>query len=466
MDLKFTSMSTRTSNETIDFKIKNLRAFFTSDTTFSISFRIKQLDRLEQCILENEDKIYDALWKDLHKSPEEVYLTEISIVLNEINLHKKKLKKWAKPTKVKTPIPILPSKSYVKYEPLGLAFIMAPWNYPFQLIMNPLVGAISSGCVALLKPSPEAQHTTQLINQLILDYFDENYITVVQGEKDTNTYLFQQKFDVIFFTGSPRLGKIVMKAASEHLTPVVLELGGKSPCIVDVDADIKKAAYRIAWGKFINAGQTCIAPDYLYVHEDIKNEFLENLKKCIQEFYGKDSSKSRFYPRIITNASTNRLIELIDNNKVYFGGNYSTEDKFIEPTIMTDVEWKDKIMQEEIFGPILPILNFNRLTDVLNVIQYKEKPLALYYFGNEKDAQKVIEKTSSGGVCINDTLMHVANHYLPFGGVGNSGMGSYHGKKSFESFSHLKSIVVSPNWIDLSIKYAPYKSFKWIKKFI
>lgn len=459
-------MITATPTTTIDHKINRLRNYFTSEHTKSISFRISQLEKFEKCIRANEQRIYDALWNDLHKSPEEVYLTEITLVLSEIAYHKKNLKKWAKRKRVKTPLHVLPSSSYLQYEPLGVAFIMAPWNYPFQLIMNPLVGAISSGCVALLKPSPDAPHTSQLIEQMIAECFDENYITVVQGEKETNTYLFAQRFDLIFFTGSPNLGKVVMKAASEHLTPVVLELGGKSPCIVNKEADVSIAAKRIVWGKFINAGQTCVAPDYVYVHASIQDQLLEEMKNCIESMYGTAIQNSRFYPRIITQQAMKRLIGLIPKNKIYYGGTFDVEDQFIHPTLLQNVSWNDSIMQEEIFGPLLPFVSFQTLDEAIEQINKREKPLALYYFGNKNNAKKVTERTSSGGVCINDTLMHISNHHLPFGGVGNSGMGNYHGKRSFETFSHLKPILSTPTWIDLPIKYVPFKFFKWVKQLI
>ena len=459
-------MISPTPSNVIDRKLQGLRNLFSTHKTKDIAFRISQLEKLEKCILANEQKINDALWRDLHKSPEEVFLTEISLVLSEIAYHKKNLKKWSKRKKVKTPLHVLPSTSYLQYEPLGVAFIMAPWNYPFQLIMNPLVGAISSGCVALLKPSPDSSHTSLLIEEMVAQCFDENYITVVQGEKETNTYLFNQRFDLIFFTGSPNLGKVVMKAAAEHLTPVVLELGGKSPCIVNKDANIAIAAKRIVWGKFINAGQTCIAPDYVLVHHSIQDKLLIEMKNCIENMYGENIHNSRFYPRIITDKALERLTSLLPANKVFFGGKIDSTEKFISPTLLKNVTWDDTIMQEEIFGPLLPLITFENLNDVIETINEREKPLALYYFGSEKEADLVISKTSSGGVCINDTLMHISNHHLPFGGVGNSGMGNYHGKRSFKAFSHLKPILSTPTWIDLPIKYVPFKFFKWVKQLI
>lgn len=458
--VKFKSLS----KDVIIQYINNQRVYFATNKTKNINFRLEQLKKLKTAILKNQKKIEDALWEDLHKSPEEAYLTEISIVLSELNHHIKKLKKWAKPKKVSTPLHLLPSSSKVIYEPVGLSLIVAPWNYPFQLLINPLIGAISSGCCSILKPSPYASTTAKVVQEIIEEIFEANYIAVIQGGRDINTILFNERFDIIFFTGSTNVGKVVMKAASQHLTPIILELGGKSPCIVDIGANIDIAAKRIAWGKMINAGQTCIAPDYLFVHHSIKDHLLDKISEHIKKMYGNDIKNSRFYPRIVNNKAIDRLNKLMKQGDICFGGEINKEEKYIAPTIIDNVNPDFLIMQEEIFGPILPVMSFNNVDEAIEYINKNEKPLAFYYFGNNKKAKEVLSKTTSGGACINDTLMHIANHNLPFGGVGNSGLGKYHGKESFLAFSNEKSIVSTPTWIDLPFKYVPFKYFKFIKK--
>jgi len=455
-----------TPEEVINQYLENQRAFFLTNKTKDIRFRLEQLNKLKKAILDNRKKIEDALWTDLHKSPEESYLTEISVVTQEIDNHLKHLKKWAKPKKVSTPKHILPSSSRIIFEPLGVALIVAPWNYPFQLLINSLVGSISSGGCAILKPSSDAPVIAKVMEDMIRNNFASAYITVVQGGRKTNTILFKQRFDVIFFTGSPKVGKVVMKAASEHLTPVVLELGGKSPCIVDADANINIAAKRIAWGKMINAGQTCIAPDYLFAHKSIKDELLDKIEETIREMYGDDIKESRFYPRIVNERAINRLEELLTQGRTHSGGEIDKNERFIAPTILDDVKENDLVMQDEIFGPILPVMTFEHLDEAISYINKNEKPLAFYYFGRNRKAKEVLAKTTSGGACINDTLMHIANHNLPFGGVGNSGMGKYHGHDSFLAFSNQRAIVNTPTWIDLPLKYAPFKHFKLIKKIL
>lgn len=453
-----------TSKDVIVNYIKHQRAFFSTHKTKDIRFRLEQLHKLKKIIFKNQKKIQDALWQDLHKSPEESYLTEISIVTGEIDNHIKHLKKWALPKRVSTPFYLLPSSSKMIYEPLGLSLIVAPWNYPFQLLINPLVGAISSGCCSILKPSPYAPTIAKVMHEMIEETFDSNYIAVAQGGRVTNTILFNERFDIIFFTGSPYVGKVVMEAAAKHLTPVILELGGKSPCIVDVNANIDIAAKRITWGKLINAGQTCIAPDYLFVHQSVKNELLDKITKNIEEMYGKDIKESRFYPRIVSQRAVDRLEKLMNEGDIHIGGEIDKDEKFIAPTIITNVKPSFLIMQEEIFGPILPVLTFDKIDQALNYINKNEKPLAFYYFGKNKKAKEVLVQTTSGGACINDTLMHITNHHLPFGGVGNSGIGKYHGKESFMAFSNQRAVVTTPTWIDLPLKYVPFNYFKWIKK--
>ena len=455
-----------TSKDIVVQHIENQRAFFATNKTKDINFRLTQLRKLKKAILKNQQKLENALWEDLHKSPEEAYLTEISIVTGEIDNHIRHLKQWAKPERVSTPLHLFPSSSKIIFEPLGLSLIVAPWNYPFQLLINSLVGSISAGGCSILKPSPDAPKTAIAMQEMIEETFDSNYIAVVQGGRETNTILFNERFDIIFFTGSSKVGKVVMRAAAEHLTPVVLELGGKSPCIVDADANINVAAKRIAWGKLINAGQTCIAPDYLFAHHSIKDELLDKIAKNFKEMYGENIKESRFYPRIVNQNAIDRLAKLMNEGEIHTGGEVDEKDRFIAPTIIDKVNPDFLIMQEEIFGPILPVMTFENIEEPINYINKNEKPLAFYYFGKNKKAKEVLAKTTSGGACINDTLMHITNHNLPFGGVGNSGLGKYHGQESFLAFSNRRAVVTTPTWIDLPLKYAPFKYFKLVKKII
>jgi aldehyde dehydrogenase (NAD+) len=442
--------------------LMNQRSFFDSNQTKNIEFRITQLKKLKAIILANEEKICKALYQDLHKSKEEAYLTEIGIVISEINYHIKKLKKW-KSKRVSSPLSLFPSSSKIIYEPLGVVLIIAPWNYPFQLLINPLIGAISAGCCAVLKPSPDAPETERMVTELINNSFPSNYIQAISGGIEIHQALLKERFDLIFFTGSQRVGKIIMQAAAEHLTPVVLELGGKSPCIVDKDANLSISARRIVWGKFVNAGQTCIAPDYIFVNESIKEQLIEKIKENLNVFFGQNPQTSDFFGRIIHERSFDRLIRYAQEGNIRYGGITDKTDKYISPTIIDDVKPHFSIMQEEIFGPLLPIMTFTSINEPIEFIKKNEKPLALYFFGNQ-NTDKVLNETSSGGACINDTLIHIVNHNLPFGGVGNSGIGKYHGKESFLIFSNTKGIVKTPTWIDLPLKYVPYKYFKWVKK--
>lgn len=450
----------------IDTIVQKQKTFFLSNSTKDISFRINMLKKLRKVILANEKEICKALHSDLRKSYEEAYLTEISIVLSEINYHLKNIKEWARPKNVFTPLHLLPSKSKLYTEPLGTALIIAPWNYPFQLVFNPLVGAISAGCTAILKPSIITPSVSALISKIMKENFDESYIAVVEGGREENTLLLQKKYDIIFFTGSPSFGKAVMEFAAKNLTPVILELGGKSPCIVDESANLKIAAKRIMWGKLINAGQTCIAPDYVYVHEKIKNKFVEELKNAALSMYGSDFKTSKYYPRIVSTDAYNRLSSYLQNANVIWGADCDAADRYISPTLIDQSNVQDQIMKDEIFGPILPILTFSEINTALSHINNNEKPLALYYFGNKSKAKYVFYNTSSGGVCINDTLLHIANHHLPFGGVGNSGMGKYHGEESFFAFSNKKPVLSSPTWIDLIVKYPPFKWFPLVKRIL
>jgi aldehyde dehydrogenase (NAD+) len=458
--------------ETLEDKIHEVhtaqKRFFASYETRETQFRISQLKKLKQVIADYENRIQEALWQDLHKSPEEAYLTEISIVLQEIDLHINNLKNWSKPKKVSTPLHLKPSSGKIYYEPLGVALIIAPWNYPFQLLMNPLVGAIAAGCCAILKPSEFTTNISKLMEEMINNNFKEDYVKVVTGGQETGELLLKLQFDMIFFTGSTRVGKIVMKAAARHLTPVVLELGGKSPCIVDEGANLDIAAKRIAWGKTINAGQTCIAPDYLLVHKKIKKQLLHKINEHIEEMFGNNIKDSNYYGRIVNDNTFNSLMKLLEETggNIISGGESRREDRYIAPTIIDNVTTEDILMQEEIFGPILPVLEFSEREEAVEFINARPKPLALYYFGDKKRAGDILLKTSSGGASINDTLIHIGNHNLPFGGVGYSGFGKYHGKESFLIFSNQRAVATTPTWIDLPFKYAPFRNFNFIKRFL
>ena len=460
--------------ESINNIVHKQREYFLSNETKSIDFRLKQLKKLKQSVLNHIDDIYEALWTDLHKCKEEAFLTEISIVLNEINDHIKHLKRWAKPKKVKTPVYLMPSKSFVMYEPYGVALIIAPWNYPFQLMFAPLVGAISSGCCTVMKPSPYSQYTSEIMQTIIDETFDNEYITMIQGHRDVNQALLAQKFDFIFYTGSPDMGRVVMDAASKNLTPLVLELGGKSPCIVDMDCNIEFAARRIVWGKTINAGQTCVAPDYMFVHKSVKKELIVKMIEYVEKFYGKDSQESEHYCRIINEKAYDRLVSYLDEGKIIYGGKCDTDERYIQFTLLDlsqqtidnrQQSWSMlSVMKDEIFGPILPVIEFDDIDVVKDFVVNRPKPLAFYYFGNDENAFDILEKTTSGGVCINDTILHVGNDHLPFGGVGASGMGKYHSQESFLAFSNKRSVLKSSNKIDFAMKYPPYDKIDLIKK--
>ena len=454
------------SNDLIRSILHRQRSFFASDKTKDLKFRIENLKKFRSAILKFEKKISDALWKDLHKSYEEAYLTEIYIVLSEINYHIKNLKLWAKPQKISTPIVLFPSSSKIIYEPLGVSLIIAPWNYPFQLLMNPLVGAISSGCTSVLKPSPYTPAVAEVMEEMITETFGPEYIGIVQGSRKVNELLLSERFDLIFYTGSPGVGKVVMKAAAEHLTPVILELGGKSPCIVDETADLDIAAKRIAWGKTINAGQTCIAPDYVFAHKSIKDELIVKIAENLEKMYGKDIQQSNFFPRIVNNQAFDRIVSLLQKGTIRYGGINDRRELYISPTIIDDILPDYPVMNQEIFGPVLPVLTYAHIDEAINYINTSEKPLAFYYFGNKSKAKSIFAKTSSGGGCINDIIIHIVNHNLPFGGVGNSGTGKYHGRASFLAFSNSRSVVSTPTWIDLSLRYVPFKYFKLIKRII
>ena len=440
------------------------QAYFRSGATLALPFRKQMLRKLSDAMHQYEKPLAEALWTDLHKSYEEAYLTELSIVYGEIRNHLKHMRRWARPERKCSPIAIMPASSKVIKEPLGNTLIIAPWNYPVQLLLNPLVGAISAGCTAMLKPSLYVPHVSAVLTEMIRATFPEEYIAIVEGNRQVNQMLLAERWDLIFFTGSPSLGKMVMEAASKHLTPVVLELGGKSPCIIDKSADLKVAAKRVAWGKALNAGQTCIAPDYLMIHEDVKDKFLKLLVKEWKHLLTKDPQKAKHFVRIVSDKALERLIGYMDNGTIYHGGKYDKETRYLSPTILTNVSEDAPVMQEEIFGPIFPVLTFKEIDEVITFVTDREKPLALYYFGTNGDY--VLRHTSSGGACVNDVIMHIVNHDVPFGGVGNSGMGSYHGKESFMTFSHRRSVVSTPTFVDMPFRYMPYKLFNLIKKMV
>ena len=426
-------------------RIKEIRErqerFFRSGATLDVKWRLERLRAFEAAVRKWEKPLCEALWTDLHKSYEEAYLTEVSILLGEIRSHIHNIRKWSRPQRKATPLKMFPSRSMIISEPLGTALIISPWNYPVQLLLTPLVGAISSGCT-----------------------FSDEYVAVVQGNREVNSALLEERWDLIFFTGSPALGRLVMGAAAKNLTPVVLELGGKSPCIVDKDADIKVAAKRIAWGKSLNAGQTCIAPDYLMIHEEIKDEFIKELEISFKELLGENPHKTRHFVRIVSDKAFERLEGYLKDGQIAFGGHTDRGDRYFEPTVLDGVSPDAPVMREEIFGPIFPVQTFKDIDEVISFVTSREKPLALYYFGSRGDY--VLRHTSSGGACINDTIMHIANENIPFGGVGNSGLGSYHHKRSFDAFTHYRAVVTTPTWLDLPFRYMPYKFFKAVKRLL
>ena len=450
-------------------KFNNSKAFFNTHKTKNLKFRKQQLKLLSKNIKNHENELLDALYKDLGKSKVEAYATEIGMLLKSIKLMRKELKNWSKTKQTDTPLYLFPTKSYIKKEPYGTVLIIGPFNYPVQLVFEPLIGAIAAGNTAIVKPSELTPHIAIVIRDIIEDTFDETYVSVVEGGIEETQTLLSLPFDYIFFTGSEKVGKIVYEAAARKLIPVTLELGGKSPVIVDDTANIKVASERISFGKFTNAGQTCVAPDYILVQRKVKNDLIKALKKTITEFYGENIEKSPDFGRIVNQQHFNRLNDLIQIHKdnVVFGGNSSKEDLYIEPTLLDNITNDNKIMKEEIFGPILPIITYDNFDEVLEIIQSKSKPLSLYLFSEDENmTHRVLEELSFGGGAINDTLMHLANPNLPFGGVGSSGIGQYHGKYSFDTFSHMKSYTFKSTRLESSLFFPPYKGkFKYIKTF-
>lgn len=454
----------------IEQMIQAQHDFYYTGATKSVEFRKQQLSKLKHAIQLHEREIVQALYQDLHKSEFEAYATEVGFVLDSIGYMSKHLEEWMKPESVKTAIHLQPAKSFIIREPYGSALIIGPFNYPFQLVMEPLIGAMIGGNCAIVKPSESAVHTAVIIKKIIESTFPPEYIRVVEGEREETSVLIHAPFDKIFFTGSVQVGKIVMKAAAERLTPVTLELGGKSPAIIDHTANLEVAAKRIVWGKFVNAGQTCVAPDYLLVHHKVKDRFIELLKKTIKEFYGKDVQKSPDYGRIINSRQFDRLRQLIRHEGAHIvsGGNMDESNLYIEPTILDGVSWNGPSMEDEIFGPILPIMTYDRLESAINQIRKKPKPLSAYLFSeNENAIQYFLDELPFGGGCINDTVTHVGSAHLPFGGVGTSGLNAYHGKYSFEAFTHAKSILKKSTKFPVNIVFPPYKNkVKLVKKLL
>lgn len=470
-ELKATPPPAETSQDKIQQLIQKQREFFAGQGTLDLEFRKQQLRLLQQAIRQQEREITDAMYADFRKPPFESFATEIGFTELELKHTLRNLEKWAKPRRVKEVLLNFPAKSYIYTEPYGLALLIAPWNYPFQLMLAPLIGAVAAGNCAILKPSELTPNTSAVIAKIIRENFAEEHIAVVEGGVETTQHLLQERFDYIFFTGSTKVGQIVMKAAAENLTPVTLELGGKSPAIVTEDADLELAARRIAWGKFINAGQTCVAPDYVLVQEQVKEEFIQLVARTLQNFYGDDPEQSPDFARIINQSHYNRLKSYLEDGNIRIGGKTKESSLYIAPTVLDQVTWQHPVMQEEIFGPILPVLSYRNLQEAIKTVNSKEKPLALYLFSSSKSKQNIVLNcTHFGGGCLNDTISHLVNPNLPFGGVGQSGMGSYHGQTGFDLFSHQKSILQRGTWLDLPLRYPPYgnklaalqKFFKWL----
>ncbi len=447
--------------------VQSCRNYFLSGATQSYDFRISQLNRLKKVVLESEKEIYEALYADLKKTDEDAWATEIGFFLSELNDTIAHLKAWMQPATVSTNLVNQPSSSYIISEPLGVVCIIAPWNYPFQLLFTPLIGVIAGGNCAVLKPSEFAPATAKVMAKIIESLFPKNYILYLEGEGATvlPPLLSENRFDHIFYTGSTVVGKIIYKYAAEQLVPVTLELGGKSPAVITSSANIRVAARRLANPKFSNAGQMCIAPDYILVPSELKEELINELIKAIESFYGEDAASSENYGKIINDKQWLRLTSYLSDGEIVYGGKSDREKLFIQPTIMTGIKADAKIMQDEIFGPILPIITYQSNEEALAVIQQNPNPLAFYVFTeNKSDEQYWLTNVPSGGACVNNATMHITNHELPFGGRGFSGTGSYHGKSSFDTFTHKKSVLKTPTWIDPSFKYPPYKGKGWLLK--
>ncbi|GAA4274281.1 aldehyde dehydrogenase [Aquimarina gracilis] len=443
------------------------RQFFNTNTTKNISFRIQELKRLKGVLKKNEAELYESIYKDFKKSEFETYTTELSIIYHEIDLAIKKVKKWARKKKASTGLTNLPGKSYIIPEPFGTVLVIGAWNYPYQLSLCPAIAAIAAGCTVVLKPSEVPSRTSATMERLINQNFDSSFFKVIEGGVKETTALLDIKFDKIFFTGSVPVGKIIYQAAAKHLTPVTLELGGKSPAIITKDINIDMTAKRLVWGKFLNAGQTCIAPDYVMVESSIKDAFLSAVKKHIDKSdYHVDNDN---YTQIVNDKNFDRLVEMIEEEKIYVGSTGNKEERVIPPTVLRDVDFSDKVMQDEIFGPILPVLTFDTIDEAISKVKKLSKPLSCYIFTKNNAVQKkILNEISFGGGAVNDAVMHFTEQTLPFGGVGDSGIGNYHGKFGFETFSHYKSVLQKPFLIEPNLKYPPYSptKLKWLKRII
>jgi len=448
--------------------ITSQRAYFATGATKPVEFRLAQLRKLKAALEKFQPQLEAALYADLHKSPSEAFLTELYPCFEELKFFEKNLRSLARPRTVPSPMMFPLSSSAVHHEPRGVALILSPWNYPVNLTIMPLIGAIAAGNCAIIKPSSSSSNTSKVLAKMLASCFDEKFVSVFTGDSKVAEALLEEEFDYIFFTGSPSVGKSVMAAASKHLTPLTLELGGKSPCIVDKDCDLEKTASRIAWGKFTNAGQTCIAPDYVLVHKAVETEFVSALARKIADFFGPDAQKATDYCRIINDKHFDRLCGYLEEGKVIFGGKTNRKEKFISPTLLANVAKDAKVMQEEIFGPILPIIPVSSMEEAISFVNKKPKPLALYVFSTKREVvDRILNSTSSGGACVNDTIMHVSTSELPFGGVGNSGFGKYHGKASFEAFSNARSVFSQTNLFDLKQRFPPYdkRFIGFVKRF-
>lgn len=446
-----------TEKEINDIVVKQ-RKYFQTGATLSVNARISGLRRLYAAVSQNEEKIHEALRKDLGKSGFESYMCETGLVLEEISYMLKHIRGFSRKKRVHTPLSQFHSRSYKKPSPYGVTLIMSPWNYPFMLTLSPLVDALAAGNTTVVKPSAYSPHTSNVIQNILSKCFEPQYVAVVTGGRAENTCLLREHFDYIFFTGSQSVGKEVMRNAAEHLTPVTLELGGKSPCIVDQTADIKLAAKRIVFGKYLNCGQTCVAPDYVYCHRSVKDRLIKEVQAQIQKQYGKEPLQNPDYGKIINGKHFDRILGLIDEKKIVQGGKADRKTLQIEPTVLDNVSFSDAVMQEEIFGPLMPVLTYDSLEDVIRTINASPHPLALYFFTSDKSAAKeVTSRCGFGGGCINDTIIHLATTEMGFGGFGESGMGAYHGKTGFDTFTHYKSIVDKKTWLDLPMRYQPYQ---------
>ena len=455
--------------QNIDEILQSQKEFFQSGKTLPVSFRVDALKKLRESIKRHEDEIAEALTKDLGKSAFEGFMCETGLTLTEITYMIKHTRKFAKEKRVRTPMAQFASRSYKKPSPYGNVLIMSPWNYPFLLTIDPLADAIAAGNTAIVKPSAYSPATGEIVRKIVEECFDQKYVAVITGGRRENSALLDKKFDMIFFTGSQGVGKEVMRKAAEHLTPTLLELGGKSPCIVDDTAKLPLAAKRIVFGKYLNCGQTCVAPDYILCDEKIKDKLVEEIKKQIVSQFGASPLDNPDYGKIINEKHFARVMGLIDKDKVVIGGGGNAETLRIEPTVMTDVTFNDAVMGQEIFGPVLPVMTYKKFSDVFDMLKNLPKPLALYIFSGDKSRiDAVTSRLSFGGGCVNDTIIHLATSEMGFGGVGESGMGSYHGKEGFDAFSHTKSIVDKKTWLDLPMRYQPYKksSEKLIRKFL